>query len=136
VPFSPTSRTIYRKAKQFYWAGSSVEQEGGQEASQGESQGEGQGEGMAFFQRRYSEQDLRERIIGPSGLRLRALRFVGERVWQNSPKEVFEHIPFAAGVAFGPLQPLLARLLQTAPVNRWQTIKKPLCAFIVLEKPE
>ncbi|HEY7832803.1 MAG TPA: methyltransferase domain-containing protein, partial [Ktedonobacterales bacterium] len=84
VPFSPTSRTIYRKAKQFYWAGSSVEQEGSQDANQGE----GQGEGMAFFQRRYSEQDLRERIIGPSGLRLRALRFVGERVWQNSPKEV------------------------------------------------
>jgi SAM-dependent methyltransferase len=119
VPFSPASRTIYRKADQFYWAGSSVEQ----------------GDGMVFFQRRYSGRDLHDRIIGPSGLRLRRLCYVGERVLTSSPKEVFEHIPFYAGVLLGPLQPLLARLLQTRPVDRWQDVKKPLCAFVVLEKP-
>lgn len=119
VPFSPTSRTIYRKANQFYWSNPSADQSAD----------------MVFFQRRYSEEDLRTRIIEPSGLRLRALRYVGERVLTRSPKEIFEHIPFSAGIPIGLIMPLLARLLQTTPVDRWQDIKKPLCAFIVLEKP-
>jgi SAM-dependent methyltransferase len=119
VPFSPESQTIYRKADQFYWARSSVEGS----------------DGKVFFQRRYSEDDLHSRIIGPSGLRLHTLSYVGERVLTASKKELFEYIPFSAGIVIGHLQPLLARLLQTRPVDRWQDIKKPLCAFMVLEKP-
>jgi hypothetical protein len=35
----------------------------------------------------------------------------------------------------GPIQPLLSRLLLTRPVADWRSLRKPLCALIVLEKP-
>lgn len=119
VPFSPTSRNIYKKANQIYWV----------------KPGEEGGDQAAFFQRRYSETDLYERLIKPSGLRLKQLLFVGERVLQHSTKEVFEYVPFYGMVLSGLAHPVLSRMFHTAPSPSWQSMGKPLCALVVLEKP-
>jgi SAM-dependent methyltransferase len=123
VPFSPASRTIYRKANQIYWAKSTAEEDGD---SKSES---------IFFQRRYSESDLYERLIRPSGLHLKQLLFVGERMLSHSEKEIFEYIPFSAMVMTGLAHPVLSRLFHTPPVSSWQELDKPLCALVVLDKP-
>lgn len=119
VPFSPESRMIYRKANQIYWVKSTEETD----------------DQSTFFQRRYSEDDLYNRLIRPSGLRLKELRFVGERVLVNSKKEVFEYIPFYGAVLIGLAHPMISRVCHTAPAATWQELDKPLCAFVVLEKP-
>lgn len=119
VPFSPTSQNVYKKANQIYWA--KPEDESADQAT--------------FFQRRYSESDLYDRLIGPSGLRLKAVRFVGERILQHSKKELFEYIPFYGTVAIGLAHPVLSRLFHTPPAATWQELGKPLCALVVLEKP-
>lgn len=113
VPFAPVYRDEYR-GPDFYWAKWSVTNECGQ----------------VFYQRRYSEQALFERIIEPSGLSLVDLRYVGEKVMQDSPKELADVLPRVTG----PVQPLLSRVLHTKPVRSWQQLRKPLCALIVLRK--
>jgi SAM-dependent methyltransferase len=122
VPFSPASRTIYKDANQIYWA----KPNGDESADKHQA---------IFFQRRYSESDLYDRLIHPSGLRLRQLQFVGERVLSHSSKEVFEYVPFYAMVMTGLAHPLLSRLFHTTPATSWQELSKPLCALVVLEKP-
>lgn len=114
VPFWPTSRTDWR-APDFYWSGPSVDDATGQ----------------VFYQRRYSEADLWERLIDPSGLCLAGLRFVGDRFDPGPDRELCEFLPPATG----PLQPALARLLMTRPADDWRSLRKPLCALVVLEKP-
>ena len=114
VPFWPTSRIDWRDPD-FYWSGASVDGDGGR----------------VFYQRRYSAVDLHERLIEPSGLRLLALRFVGDRFSVGANRELCELLPPVTG----PLQPALARLLTTAPAEDWRTLRKPLCALVVLEKP-
>jgi len=114
VPFWPESRTDWR-APDFYWSGASVDD----------------ATGRVFYQRRYSEADLRERLIEPSGLRLAALRFVGDRIDAGGGRELCEFLPPVTG----PLQPALARALMTRPSDDWRTLRKPLCALVVLEKP-
>ncbi len=113
VPFSPVSRDEYKTAS-FYWHKSSSST----------------GDGKVFYQRRYSEQDLIKRIIEPSGLKLKRLAYVGEKVLGNSLREFCEFLPRPTG----PIQPLLSRLLLTEPVESWRSLRKPLCALIVLEK--
>jgi SAM-dependent methyltransferase len=113
VPFSPESRSEFR-APDFYWSTSL----------------RAEGDGRVFYQRRYSEQDLFERIIEPSGLALQSLRFVGERILVNSPRELCDFLPPQTG----PIQPLLSTLFHTKPVPCWRQLKKPLCALIVLAK--
>jgi SAM-dependent methyltransferase len=114
VPFWPTSRVDWREPD-FYWSGASVDD----------------ATGRVFYQRRYSEADLRERLIEPSGLRLAGLRFVGDRWARRGDRELCELLPPWTG----PLQPALAGLLTTAPTPDWRTLRKPLCALLVLEKP-
>ncbi len=114
VPFWPTSRVDWREPD-FYWSGASVD-----DAS-----------GRVFYQRRYSAADLQERLVGPSGLRLAKLAFVGDRVSRRGDRELCELLPPPTG----PLQPALARLLTTAPTSDWRSLPKPLCALLVLEKP-
>ena len=114
VPFAPASRDEYKKPR-FYWHRSSQEQ----------------GNGMVFYQRRYSEADLFKRLIEPSGLQLRDLKYVGERVSVSSRRELCDFLPKPTG----PVQPLLSKLVHTKPTNSWRELKKPLCAVIVLEKP-
>jgi SAM-dependent methyltransferase len=114
VPFWPTSRIDWRDPD-FYWSSASVDDT----------------TGKVFFQRRYSQAEIHERLIGPSGLRLTKLRFVGDRLQVGSNRELCEFLPPVTG----PLQPALARLLQTRPVADWRTLRKPLCALVVLDKP-
>ena len=114
VPFWPESRVDWRDAD-FYWSGASVDD----------------ATGRVFYQRRYSEADLRARLVEPSGLRLAALRFVGDRWARRGDRELCELLPPVTG----PLQPALAGLLTTAPAADWRTLRKPLCALLVLEKP-
>jgi SAM-dependent methyltransferase len=114
VPFWPTSRVDWREAD-FYW-----------------SRGAGAGtDDKVFFQRRYSHDDLLDRLVRPSGLRLIELSYVGERVMAKSRHEFCEFLPPITG----PVQPLLARLLLTRPVGDWRALRKPLCALVVLQKP-
>jgi SAM-dependent methyltransferase len=114
VPFWPGARVDWREPD-FYWSGASVDG----------------GAGKTFFQRRYGEAELHERLIAASGLRLAKLRFVGERLDAGAGRECCELLPPPTG----PAQPLIARLLLTPPVADWRSLRKPLCALIVLEKP-
>ena len=113
VPFWPTSKDVYRKPN-FYWGGSSTQR----------------ADGKVFFQRRYSEDDLKTRLIEPSGLRLDKLEYVGERVLTHSDHELDEFLTRLTG----PIQPLISRLAHTRPVQSPQQLKKPLCAFLTLAK--
>ena len=113
VPFWPTSRTESKSG--FYWSQASV----------------GSDAGDFFYQRRYSEADIHRRLVEPSGLRLRRLAYVGERVLVRSQREVVDYL----NPLLGPVQPELSRLLHTAPTDDWRSLKKPLCALVTLEKP-
>ncbi|NJN18386.1 MAG: class I SAM-dependent methyltransferase [Oscillochloris sp.] len=112
VPFWPESRIDYAEPGGFYWASHSTENDN-----------------KVFYQRRYSEQDLYERLIKPSGLRLAALRYVGERVMTGSQRELSDLLP----VFTGPIQPLMSRMFHSSPVESWRSLKKPLCALLVLD---
>jgi cyclopropane fatty-acyl-phospholipid synthase-like methyltransferase len=113
VPFAPKFRMEYRK-NNFYWARSSTKLS----------------DGSVFYQRRYSEADLYKRLIDPSGLTLKKLKYLGEKVMTNSKWELTDIL----SPVTGPIQPLLSKLFHTAPVDSWKDLKKPLCALIVLEK--
>lgn len=93
VPFWPSSRDKFREPD-FYWAGAMP-------ATQ---------DGRVFFQRRYSPDDLIERLIRPSGLEVSQTLFVGERVMVQSEREFDDVLP----VITGPIQPLLSRAVHTA----------------------
>lgn len=112
VPFSLTSRVEYTKGS-FYWANSS--------SRRGD---------QVFYQRRYSEEALQERLIEPSGLRPGKLAFIGERIMTGSERELSDLLP----VLTGPIEPFLSGLVHTGPVASWRDLKKPLCAVVVLEK--
>jgi cyclopropane fatty-acyl-phospholipid synthase-like methyltransferase len=114
VPFAPHSRVEHLDGKGVYWASHSIRSSAGK----------------VFYQRRYSEADLFERLIEPSGLALRKLKYVGENVLTNSERELSDYLP----VFSGPIQPLISRLFHSPPMDSWRDIKKPLCALVVLEK--
>jgi SAM-dependent methyltransferase len=113
VPFWPTSKEEYR-APNFYWVGASTTR----------------ADGRVFFQRRYSLRDLHERLIRPSQLTVKTMRFVGERVMTHSTREFCQLLtPFTA-----PLDPLVSRVVHTEAVESPERLKKPLCAFLALTK--
>lgn len=112
VPFWRESRVDYSDGG-FYWA----------EASTRDDRG-------VFYQRRYSEDDLFCRLIRPSGMRVRSLTYVGERVLTASQREVSDYLPAMTG----PAQPLLSRVLHVGPVDDWRSLEKPLCAVLSMEK--
>lgn len=115
VPFAATGRDEYRAPESFYWSDRSKPAADGRKV---------------FFQRRYDERQLYERLIEPSGLSLRKLAFVGERL--PTRRELGSLLP----VATGPVQPLLSRAFHTRPSEGWRDLRKPLAALVVLEKPE
>jgi SAM-dependent methyltransferase len=117
VPFAPESRDEYKNASEFYWAGNSKQKE--------------DTSGRVFFQRRYSERDLQERLIKPSGLELIKLRFLGEKIYISDEKELAHFLPPITGF----IHPLLSTLFHYAPANSWQALRKPCGALIVLQKP-
>lgn len=116
VPFAPEGREEFKDPGAFYWSGASSP------ATQ---------TGLVFFQRRYSEEDLRERIIGPSGLIVERLQFLGERIRLGGNRELAHFLPPATG----PLQPLLSSVFHQAPAADWRSLAHALGALIVLRKP-
>ncbi len=114
VPFSPESKNDYRDESAFYWS----------------EQYSGKDSGKSFYQRRYSEQDLYDRLITPSGLTLDKLQFIGERIFTNSNNELIDILPKWTA----PIEPLMSNLFLSKPVTEWKSLKKPLCAIIVLKK--
>ena len=115
VPFSPESSMEYRRPEAFYWSGNS--EKGGES-------------GKVFYQRRYSEKDLHDRLIRPSGLRLKKMEYMGDRVARMNGKEIAYYLPRLAG----PLHPLLSRMFHARPSGSWRKMKNPLGALLVLEK--
>jgi SAM-dependent methyltransferase len=118
VPFSPQYQEVYTAPSGVYWAKAA-----GVEA-----------EHRVFYQRRYDEQALYERVIRPSGLTLRSLTFIGERILSRSNREFVDYIPFPVSAIVGPIQPVLSAMLHTPRTSAWRVLKKPLCACIALEK--
>ena len=116
VPFWPQSRSDYVDDDAVYWTKHSV----------------AAGDGKVFYQRRYSEDDLFERLIRPSGLTLKELEVRRREGDGRAPtSSSSDRLPLVSG----PIQPLLSMLFHTEPVDSWRSLEKPLCALIVLEKP-
>lgn len=116
VPFAVTGRNEYRPAADFYWSGSA---------------GGGTGEkAEVFFQRRYSEKDLHQRLVEPSGLTLRKISYFGEGITMGEGKEVSNYLPPMTGI----VQPLASKIFHRGPAASWRDIPSPLGALIVLEK--
>jgi SAM-dependent methyltransferase len=115
VPFHPESRVDYKSADGVYWSEHSTTA----------------ADGRVFYQRRYGPADLETRLIRPSGLQLVTTQFVGDTVLTSSSRELYDYLPSLSG----PVQPLLSSLLHAGPTPDWQSLAKPLCALIVLEKP-
>ena len=113
IPFAPEGYEEYTN-DDFYWAGSS-------------KKGEGK---KVFFQRRYSERDIHERLVKPSGMKLSKLEYVGENILTESKKEFSSLLPFA----LGPFHPMFAKMFLTKPTTDYHQLKKPLCALVVLHK--
>jgi len=115
VPFWHTSKDVYRKPD-FYWSATSGTEK----------------DGLVFFQRRYSAEDLRRRLIEPSGLVAEKILYVGERIMTGSNRELESVMP---RVGLGPIHPLISRAVHTRATDDWESLKKPLCAFLKLTKP-
>lgn len=113
IPFSPSGYDEFTDGN-FYWAGSSVKT----------------GDQKTFFQRRYSERDIHERLVKPSGMKVKKIEYVGEKILTEEKKELSSYLPYM----LGPLHPTLARLFLTPPTNDYRELRKPLCALVVLEK--
>jgi SAM-dependent methyltransferase len=114
TPFAPIYRDEFKDAKAVYWARHTVRSE----------------DGRVFYQRRYSERDLFERLIKPSGLTLKQLVYIGETVMVNSNQELIDKLPKISG----PVHPLLSTMFHTQLMSNWKDLKKPLSAYLVLEK--
>lgn len=115
VPFWPEARDEFIEPSKIYWSKSSASAGGDK----------------VFFQRRYSEATLHSRLVVPSGLTLKKLVYVGERILTGSERELADMLP---GVS-GPLHRWLSNWLHTPFSPTWQSLKKPLGAYLVLEKP-
>jgi len=136
VPFSPESSEEYRKPSAFYWSGKSVKEPAPKSANVSANVSGGKSKNSdepprVFYQRRYSESDLHDRIIVPSGLRLKKAEFMGDRVARMNGKEIAYYLPRLAG----PLHPILSRMFHATPSESWKDMKNPLGALLVLEKP-
>jgi SAM-dependent methyltransferase len=115
VPFSPESRDEFRKADEFYWSGSTTQDSVSRQS---------------FFQRRYSEEDLHNRLIRPSGLALDSLEFIGERFPLPQERELSQFLPPMTGV----VHPMMSGIFLTPPVQDRTRLNKPLAAIITLVK--
>ncbi len=115
VPFSPEGRDVYLPVDEFYWA---------DHAEDGQP-------GMAFFEHHYTEAELHERLIEPSGLTVATLGYLGERSDGGDKAPIYQRLPRAAA----PLQPLLAKVLLRGPVSDWRELPAAHAALLVLTKP-
>ena len=115
VPFAPASALEYKSPGQFYWASR-------RDAAAPRER--------VFYQRRYSEKDLHERLVRPSGLIVEKISYMGERFMSWTRRELCDFLPAAAG----PLHPGLSRVFHVPPSSSWRDLEKPLGAFLVLRK--
>jgi SAM-dependent methyltransferase len=115
VPFGPESVEEFHSPRAFRWA----------KVVQGNTKTEN-----VFYQRRYSMHDLTDRIIGPSGLTLKKLQFIGETFPLPSRRELADFLH----PAMGPIHPVLSALFHTKPNCDCKRLKKPLCAIVTLMK--
>jgi len=115
IPFAPVSRDEFKDSKDFYWSGSSTSDAAAK---------------RVFFQRRYDENDIHERLAKPSGLKLTNLLYLGETFPFLRKRELSEFLPPITGT----IQPLMSTLFHTTPSKTWRTLKRPLGALIVLSK--
>ncbi len=113
VPFSPTSSIESKQGKDFYWSKLYPRLE----------------DGTVFYQRKYSEADLYNRLIYPSGLKLKKILYLGENIVIQSVGQLEELMPSLSG----PIQPILSKIF-LKQADDWKKLKNPLCALIVLEK--
>ena len=115
VPFAPESGVEYKRAAEFYWSGKSG---GEKEATH------------VFFQRRYSEQDLHERLVVPSGLRARKIlvsRRQGRARERKGDRQLFSAPDRTVASPALPAFPC-------QPLGVVGSMKRPLGALLVLEK--
>lgn len=115
VPFHPEGRIDYR-SPDFYWGG---------------SQNRNHINEPVFYQRRYSEDDLYQRLIEPSGLELKKIVFVGSALPEGKSAQIsgcLAQIP-------GPIQLVLSRFLIRGPVKDWRNLKYPSAAYLLATKP-
>jgi SAM-dependent methyltransferase len=113
VPFGREDKDEYKDSKDFHWA----------RHVQGEQKGD-----KIFFQRRYSEKGLNKRLVHPSGLEVKKILYVGETFPLPEHVELSSYLPKYAG----PIHPLLSNMFLSAPTTDWRSLKKPLCAVVVL----
>ncbi len=113
VPFAPTPRDEFQRGDRFYWSTFSEETDG-----------------LIFYQRRYSEETLWSRLIRPSGLDIRRIQFLGERIGLPGTREVAHYLPPWTG----PIHPLASRLLHETPKPDWRLSRRALGAAITLER--
>lgn len=86
--------------------------------------------GEVFFQHNYSEEDLRRRLIDPSGLSVESIEYVGQRV----PLPGDRRVESLMNRWTGPVQPLLSRICLTSPRPDWRRLRQPLAAFLSLRR--
>ncbi len=114
VPFAPQAQDQFKDPFEFYWSAASKKDNA---------------TGKIFYQRRYDETALHTRLVEPSGLHLKKILYLGERLQASPEKEVADYLPPATGV----IQPFLSTLLHTVSTD-WRQLKKPLGAMVVLQK--
>ena len=90
-----------------------------------------QGQELVFFQRRYDDEALRERLITPSGLEVLGITYFGEPVFRFEP--LWNRIPLALRLPVLWTAPILARmLLRELPAGNHDAA---VGAALVLRKP-
>ncbi len=114
VPFHPRGRIDYRRPD-FYWSNPHDRTKTA---------------GRVFYQRRYSETELRKRLIEPSGLNPVKLVYIGNAL----PEGGFPPWPEYLASLPGPIQLALTRWLIKGPVEDWHTLRHPSAVYLVLEK--
>ena len=115
VPYADKGTNEFRRSDSFYWSDASQ--------SLGDTD-------ETFFQRRYSEKELFERLINPSGLKLLKVLYVGEKIFIHSKNEISSYLKPITG----PIQPLISYIAHTKPTIAPHLLKKPLAAVLILEK--
>lgn len=113
VPFAPEGGDVYKPVEDFYWAPEPNEN------------------GEAFFEHHYTEEELQERLIGPSGLDVELLGYIGERFEIGGDSPFYERLPRPVR----PFEPVISKVMHRGPVPDWRTVKSPSAAIFVLRKP-
>jgi len=83
-----------------------------------------------FYQRHYDGTALMDRVIGPSGLKLRKIEYFGET--SIRVEKLWDSVPSAIKVVFGWMMPLVSTLFIHQLAENF--LEKAMACFLVLEK--